>query len=126
MGRHDWERELRERQRNIVFPDTVLNQGTFYRAVFRSKTSLPRTHRLGLLLLAAPFLFGGCFGLAASIAGFLHSTGEIDKLLSFTGGIAAAASCAFGIALVVRALVGTPARMRPRRRPRGHIPTGNS
>lgn len=126
MGRHEWEREIRQRQRNIVFPDTVLNQGNFYRNVFRSKTSLPRTHRFGLLLLAAPFLFGGCVGLAASVAGFLRPLDEVSKWLSLVGGATAAAGCAFGIALVIRALVGIPARMRPPRRPRGHIPMRKS
>ena len=79
MSRAEWERDIRNRQRNIVFPDTVLNQGNFYRTLFRDKKSLPRSHRFGLLLVAIPFLVGGCIGLAHSLAGFLRPIDEVIK-----------------------------------------------
>ena len=128
MRRPEWERDIRNRQRNIVFPDTVLNQGHFYRTIFRDKKSLPRSHRFGLLLVALPFFVGGCIGFASSLAGFLHSTHEVNKWLTLLmGGGAAAAGCAFGIALMIRALLpasSTPT-VRPPRRPRGHIRSRN-
>ncbi|HEY2499298.1 MAG TPA: hypothetical protein VGK24_19735 [Candidatus Angelobacter sp.] len=37
MSLQDWERDIRNRQRNIVFPDTVLNEGRFYRNIASGK-----------------------------------------------------------------------------------------
>ena len=33
MSLKDWERDVTNRQRNIVFPDTNLNEGRFYRNI---------------------------------------------------------------------------------------------
>jgi hypothetical protein len=38
MNQQEWERDVRNRQRNIVFPDTNLNEGRFYRNLASGKT----------------------------------------------------------------------------------------
>jgi hypothetical protein len=37
MSLTDWERDVLNRQRNIVFPDTILNEGRFYRNIASGK-----------------------------------------------------------------------------------------
>jgi hypothetical protein len=37
MSLKDWERDVLNRQRNIVFPDTNLNEGRFYRNIASGK-----------------------------------------------------------------------------------------
>jgi hypothetical protein len=53
--REEWERELRARQRNVVFPDTVRNEGTFWRNLL--KYPLRPAHVIGFVLIVV--FFGG-------------------------------------------------------------------
>jgi hypothetical protein len=46
-----WERDVINRQRNIVFPDTVLNEGRFYRNIASGKAIFTRGQKISLLLL---------------------------------------------------------------------------
>ncbi len=55
------------RERNIVFPDTVRNEGNFYRNLARRDQSRDALQRVGTMMLAIPFLLSGCFFLAAAI-----------------------------------------------------------
>ena len=50
-SRERWEQELRDRQRNVVFPDTVRNEGEFYRRVFSGGTNLNRWQTAGALIV---------------------------------------------------------------------------
>jgi hypothetical protein len=43
MKKQEWEQDIINRQRNIVFPDTVLNEGRFYRNLFSREPALSRT-----------------------------------------------------------------------------------
>lgn len=52
-----WEQDLRNRQRNIVFPDTVLNEFRGYRFLFSGKVKLNPVLRLCLILLGSGFCF---------------------------------------------------------------------
>src|SRR5579871_1970450 len=106
MNRQQWEQELRNRQRNIVFPDTVRNQGNFYRTLLRSNAPLTGAPRLGLVLLGGAFFFGGCVGLAWSIAGFLSAGSPLNKwLLLLTRGGVSLGWCLFAALMLFRALL---------------------
>jgi len=110
MRREEWEQDLRERQRNIVFPDTVRNQGNFYRRLLRGNRPLVGAQRVGLVLLAIPVFFGGYLGVAFSIIGFLHpEDGAPTWLVLILGGLTSAATCIFAGMMLIRALLPTPA-----------------
>ena len=47
--RADWTRDLADRQRNVVFPDTVRNAGNFWRGLRGQRLNRPQT--VGLLVL---------------------------------------------------------------------------
>jgi hypothetical protein len=55
------------RQRNIVFPDTVRNEGVFYRNLARGEQSRDALQRVGMMMAAVIFLFGGCMYLALAL-----------------------------------------------------------
>ena len=88
--------ELWSRERNIVFPDTVRNEGIFYRNLARRDQSRDPVQRVGTMMLAACFLLGGCFFLAAGI-GILVSEGLSALIPAITF---------FGTALVAFAIGG--------------------
>jgi hypothetical protein len=68
MPLKDWERDVINRQRNIVFPDTVLNQGRFYRNLASGKAVFTWGQRLSLLGVVGFFIpvlfidYAGIFG----------------------------------------------------------------
>ena len=51
MRLKDWERDVINRQRNIVFPDTVLNQGRYYRNLVSEKAVFSLGQKLSVLAL---------------------------------------------------------------------------
>jgi hypothetical protein len=54
MGRQnkeEWLRDIEARQRNIVFPDTVQNEGRFWRNLYSSTQSLTGLQWVGFLVL---------------------------------------------------------------------------
>ncbi len=55
-GREQWEQDVRDRQRNVVFPDTVQNEARFYRKVISGDGNLTLVQRIGSLLLGSVFL----------------------------------------------------------------------
>jgi hypothetical protein len=63
MTLKDWERDVLNRQRNIVFPDTNLNEGRFYRNIATGKAVFTPGQRISLLLIVAFFYRGECGGL---------------------------------------------------------------
>lgn len=69
MSVKDWERDVINRQRNIVFPDTNLNEGRFYRNIASGKAVFSVGQKVSLLLIVAYFLvvyvvdFAGRIGL---------------------------------------------------------------
>ena len=46
-----WDHEMQARQRNLVFPDTTRNLGTFYRGIYEQKLSAGQWVGFGILLL---------------------------------------------------------------------------
>jgi hypothetical protein len=116
MSLQEWERDVRNRQRNIVFPDTVLNEGRFYRNIFSGAAQLNSTQRIGILLLAATFFIFGCFGLVDSVRsllmphdGYIHAADIIFGL--FWLGVLLC-----GVALAIKAILPSSQPVRKRRR----------
>ena len=68
MKQREWERDIELRQRNIVFPDTNLNAGRFYRNLLRTRMRLSRVQRAGVGILAFWSLVSGTVMLALAIA----------------------------------------------------------
>ncbi|HEX9254728.1 MAG TPA: hypothetical protein VF938_04260 [Candidatus Angelobacter sp.] len=56
MSLKEWERDVINRQRNIVFPDTNLNLGRFYRNVASGKAVFNVGQKVSLLLVLAFFI----------------------------------------------------------------------
>jgi pilus assembly protein TadC len=67
MSLKDWERDVINRQRNIVFPDTNLNEGRFYRNIASGKAVFSRGQKLSLVLIVFCYLSFYGFGLASAI-----------------------------------------------------------
>jgi hypothetical protein len=77
MSLQDWERDVLNRQRNIVFPDTVLNQGRFFRHAFSNHGTWTFAQQLGILLVllgmigTLGFMGVSLFGTALATRGLL-------------------------------------------------------
>lgn len=71
MSLQQWERDVLNRQRNIVFPDTNLNEGRFYRNIASGKAIFTLGQRLSLLTIVAFVLVVTSFGLAQMIGSIL-------------------------------------------------------
>ncbi len=109
-----WERDLRNRQRNIVFPDTVLNEGRFYRHMFSDKASFTLLQRLGIIVLALQFLWVGSMFLTGELSALAQLNG-IERMVMGVGSIPPLAMIGFGALLGVRALWRNP-KPKPRYR----------
>jgi hypothetical protein len=46
--REEWLRDIEERQRNVVFPDTVNNEARFWRNIIEGKQRLTVVQRVGI------------------------------------------------------------------------------
>jgi hypothetical protein len=68
VNQRDWERDLELRQRNIVFPDTVQNQGRFYRNILRTGMPLSAAQRIGIIVVAVSCLISSALMFAGAIA----------------------------------------------------------
>jgi hypothetical protein len=56
MSLKKWERDVLNRQRNIVFPDTNLNEGRFYRNIASGKAVFSLGQKVSLLIVPAYYL----------------------------------------------------------------------
>ena len=122
MHPRQWEQELHNRQRNIVFPDTVRNYGNFYRTLLRGGAAFSGIQRFGLVLLSIAMLFSGCWALAWSIAGLLHFESAFPKwLFQIVYAGVGVALCLFGAMLIFRAVfAAAPSGPNRQSRPRRH------
>lgn len=74
VKRRDWERDIELRQRNIVFPDTVHNEGRFYRNILERGKPVNPVQRAGLLILGF-----SCWGSTAFlVASLIRSPADRD------------------------------------------------
>jgi len=85
MSLKEWERDVINRQRNIVFPDTNLNQGRFYRNIASGRAVFGRGQKVGLLLIVLYFLAIALMALASFIDDLLEegSRRNPDSLIYF-------------------------------------------
>jgi hypothetical protein len=51
MNQQKWERDVLNRQRNIVFPDTNLNEGRFYRNIVYDNAVFSRGQKVSLVVV---------------------------------------------------------------------------
>ncbi|MGZ4842986.1 MAG: hypothetical protein ACXV5J_14640 [Candidatus Angelobacter sp.] len=116
MNQQKWERDIINRQRNIVFPDTVLNEGRFYRNIFSGKAQLNTTQRIGILLIAATFFLLGCFGLADPVRSLLTPNGGYIHAADVIFGVFWLGVLLCGIAFAMKAILSNPDPVRKRRR----------
>lgn len=123
MSLKDWERDVLNRQRNIVFPDTNLNEGRFYRNIASGKAVFSWGQKISLLLILAFFLavnavdFAGQISFVISRRAHIRTWGVWPSISSFIW-------LFFWIFLTVKALLPQPAPARKRRR--GYRQSGKS
>ena len=111
MSLQDWERDIINRQRNIVFPDTILNEGRFYRNIASGKAVFTTAQRVSLLAIVLFFVVVNAVDLASAI-------GSPRKFLrgDVWPAIGSAMWLAFWIFLTVKAIFPPPKRLRKIRR----------
>jgi hypothetical protein len=68
MSLKKWERDVLNRQRNIVFPDTVLNEGRFYRNIVYGRAVFSLGQKISLLVVPAFYLITASVELAGIIS----------------------------------------------------------
>ena len=68
MSLKDWERDVINRQRNIVFPDTNLNEGRFYRNIASGKAVFSKGQKASLVLILAFFIVVNAVDFAGRIS----------------------------------------------------------
>src|SRR5438270_12494557 len=114
MSLKDWERDVTNRQRNIVFPDTNLNEGRFYRNLASGKAVFSVGQKVCLLVIVLFVTIMTSFGLAEAIASILAQRDLQGKVTGLWGGFYLLAILFFWIFLGVKGLL--PASPVPRRR----------
>ncbi|MGH9498208.1 MAG: hypothetical protein ACRD3L_03625 [Terriglobales bacterium] len=99
------------RQRNIVFPDTILNEGRFYRNIATGKAVFSLGQRISLLLIVAFFIvvnavdFAGRISLVIARREHIRGRDMWPSMGSFIWLL-------FWIFLMVKALLPQPAPVR--------------
>ena len=116
MSLQEWERDVLNRQRNIVFPDTNLNQGRFYRNIASGKAVFSRGQKVSLLLIVAFFIVVNAVDFAGRISVVInqHRT-HADRLILWPS-IGSLIWLLFWIFLTVKNLLPRPAPARKLRR----------
>ncbi|HEV8492241.1 MAG TPA: hypothetical protein VGR76_08210 [Candidatus Angelobacter sp.] len=115
MSVKDWERDVINRQRNIVFPDTNLNEGRFYRNIASGKAVFSVGQKVCLLTIVLFVTTMTSFGLAQAIAETMTQRDLAGKVLGLWGGLYLLAILLFWIFLGVKGLLPeSPARKRRR------------
>lgn len=71
MPLKDWERDVINRQRNIVFPDTMLNEGRFYRNLASGKAVFTLGQKISLLVIVGWFILISTLDFAGNFGEFL-------------------------------------------------------
>lgn len=115
MSLKDWERDVINRQRNIVFPDTNLNEGRFYRNIASGKAVFSVGQKVCLLVITLYVTIITSFGLAQAIAETMAQRDLAGKVMGLWGGLYLLAILFFWIFLGVKGLLpATPARKQRR------------
>src|SRR5712671_910414 len=83
MSLKDWECDVLNRQRNIVFPDTNLNEGRFYRNIASGKAVFSRGKKISLLIVPAYYLIIASLQLAGTIRQVLSENKDQGQSVRF-------------------------------------------
>jgi hypothetical protein len=105
MPLKEWERDVINRQRNIVFPDTNLNEGRFYRNIASGKAVFSRGQKVSLLVLTLYVTIITSWGLAQAIASMLAHRDLQGKVMGLWGGLYLLAILLFWVFLAVKGLL---------------------
>ena len=98
------------RQRNIVFPDTVRNEGVFYRNLARGEQSRDALQRVGAMMAEVPFfLFAGTYLLMTT--GFFIELGLFALIPALV--VLAVAGVSFAIGAKLASVAVFPGSRRP-------------
>ncbi|MGB8128544.1 MAG: hypothetical protein WCG81_02015 [Candidatus Angelobacter sp.] len=81
MSLKDWERDVTNRQRNIVFPDTNLNEGRFYRNIASGKAVFSTGQKVCLVVIVLFVTIITSCGLAETIASIIGQRDLAGKLI---------------------------------------------
>src|SRR5215471_17188456 len=112
MSLKDWERDVINRQRNIVFPDTNLNEGRFYRNIASGKAVFSRGQKVSLLLIVAFFIVVNAVDFAGRISVVINQHRvHADRLILWPS-IGSLIWLLFWIFLTVKCLLPQPAPAR--------------
>lgn len=123
MSLRDWERDVVNRQRNIVFPDTNLNLGRFYRNVASGKAVFSVGQKVSLLLVLAFFIVVHAVDFASTAAVLFSEDRASDRAWSLEPSLISLVWLIFWVFLAVKGLVPQPA---VRKRRRGYRRTGKA
>jgi hypothetical protein len=115
MSLKEWERDLVNRQRNIVFPDTNLNEGRFYRNIASGKAVFSVGQKVCLLVIVVFVTVATSFGLAEAIASAMAQRDLQGKVMGLWSGLYLLGILFFWIFLGVKGLLPESA-VRKRRR----------
>jgi hypothetical protein len=115
MSLKDWERDVINRQRNIVFPDTNLNEGRFYRNIASGKAVFSLGQKVSLLVMTLYVTIITSFGLAETIASMVAQRDLEGKVMGLWVSLYLLAILLFWIFLAVKGLLpASPVRKRRR------------
>ena|SRR5689334_22101748 len=115
MSVKDWERDVINRQRNIVFPDTNLNEGRFYRNIASGRAVFSAGQKVCLLVIVVFVTVATSFGLAEAIAATMALRDLQGKVMGLSGALYQLAILFFWIFLGVKGLLPeSPVRKRRR------------
>jgi hypothetical protein len=120
MSVKDWERDVINRQRNIVFPDTVLNEGRFYRNIVYGKalqTTGLKLSVLALLIYAVVLTALTSAAWAAAFSAILSKKDPVPRTWEFWPFLYSLMLLFFWLLVAVKGLSPEP---KARRRRRGY------
>jgi hypothetical protein len=115
MGLKQWERDVINRQRNIVFPDTILNEGRFYRNIASGKAVFTRGQKVSLLLIVVFFIVVNAVDFAGRISEVIVRNRSHIHKLDLWPSIGSLVWLLFWIFLTVKALLPQPEVRKMRR-----------
>jgi hypothetical protein len=116
MSLQAWERDVLNRQRNIVFPDTNLNEGRFYRNIASGKAVFNRGQKASLLLIVTFFIVVNAVDFAGRISMVIDQHRTHANRLVLWPSIGSLIWLLFWIFLTVKSFLPPPAPVRKRRR----------
>jgi hypothetical protein len=85
MSLKKWERDVLNRQRNIVFPDTNLNEGRFYRNIASGKATFSVGQKMSLLIIVLFVTIATSWGLAEAIASLMAQRDVAGRVIGLWG-----------------------------------------